>query len=931
MRLRALAVGAAMLVAACSGTNPSSTSPTTDPTTPTTDVPPTSIAPSTTVGERPTDPELDIDPDSHSALALPSTVAFAQLASVGIGGQEVVKFSITDFLGDATVEWLDSTFYTLHDEWYWFQLLNGDPVAGFDTVPIVGERFDDVAAVYDWADENRSNLPLDLRFTSLGRLYSPAFYDSALDDPKIRPVALGTVVHMPARVDDDDPDQEMPERWLLELEYGDEANAFQVARFFRLLIETLPEEIADELLWVPRSREQEIVADEMMAADLEFGDRTIRFDDLVVPGAIEVYAEGIAAGRLLLVTDDGRYSLSDGGQNDVVAVQRTPDALPPGNALITGTPQTPLAHVNVLALNRGIPNAFLGGLVDNPELGQLGRVRAPVAVRAVAPDQLDILALTETEFGEWRLRRGANPIAVPLVDAPSLPLIQNLSDLAATSPTERDIDELRPAIGGKAAGFLGLAAPATVIMPDAPVVITVRAYVEHMSQLDDIVDTMLTSDEFGDSARTRFLLLEGRDDYEQTYTNEADVAFAATFVAEHPVETVLGDIVEAGGLKQMIRDLDITTATLALIEDGLAANFAAFSPTQGLRFRSSSSVEDIEGFNGAGLYSSNTGYLDPTVLPDEDDHKRTVERALKRTWSSYWNIEAVEERRYENVDHRSGAMAVLVHARFDDPLEVSNGVATFTMLPPIDAGGADGGAGVDGGVGDDGGFVMKLNAQAGDTSVTNPTNEPGQAPEIVELRQAPNDDVPTVTRIASSSLVGDGDLVLDDDKLLTIWTQLRDVTVAWADRVNAELPVVEQITTLTLDFEFREMDAAWPALASGASAASNRIVIKQARTLEPGLRAIPTALTDMPIPRDVLARTARAVRVECPSATGAPDIFVDMFTDPLAAVDMGYATTPFRVVESGSPRRIADDSCTTTELFASANNYLLDLFDARGE
>ena len=49
-----------------------------------------------------------------------------------------------------------------------------------------------------------------------------------------------------------------------------------------------------------------------------------------------------------------------------------------------------------------------------------------------------------------------------------------------------------------------------------------------------------------------------------------------------------------------------------------------------LRFRSSSSVEDIEGFNGAGLYTSYTGYLHPELLKDVKDHDATIERALLR-------------------------------------------------------------------------------------------------------------------------------------------------------------------------------------------------------------------------------------------------------------------------------------------------------------
>ena len=212
------------------------------------------------------------------------------------------------------------------------------------------------------------------------------------------------------------------------------------------------------------------------------------------------------------------------------------------------------------------------------------------------------------------------------------------------------------------------------------------------------------------------------------------------------------------------------------------------------------------------------------------------------------------------------------------------------------------------------------------------------------MRQSAENEPPTIERLGASSLVeGDG-VVLDDEQLLDVWAQLRDVTRSWQGRINAELDPERRVTTLTLDFEFREMAPAWPALdpataagdddgSAGGGGAGSRIVVKQARTLEPGLRAIPEVLTDLPIPADVLARTTRAERVSCPNQeadeSGEPDVFVELFTDPLAAVDIGYSTEPLRVVESGSADRVVDDGCTTVELFVSANDYLQELFADR--
>lgn len=911
MKRRSFVFAIGLAISACTQTTVD-TDGSTPPPTPTVDT--AATVPTDTDPDGPLDPGLELDPRWRTAPALPSLAAFERLAATGVGGQQSVKFSIIDFFGTPSIEWLDSSFYTLHDEWYWFQLINGRAIRGVDTPPIDPTTlpgFDDVAAVYEWADSNRGRLPLDLRFTSLGRLYSSDFYGQALDDPSTRPLALGSLVRVPAR-----PDPETAERWLLELEYRDEPTPRHIEQYFDVVTGALPAEIADSVLWVPRSREQEITAELMAASGSPYGDRTIRFDDLVVPGATEVYSAGVAAGHLLLVTDDGRYTLTDARPDDIVVVQRTPDVLPPGTALITGTPQTPLAHVNVLALNRGIPNAFLAGLADNPELSQLARVRAPVAVRAVAPDQLDIRPLTDGEFAEWRSRRGTGSVAVPPVDIDALPLTVDLATFSERPIAETDLDALRPEIGGKAAGFIALAAPGTVTMPDRPMAITVRSYFEHVQPLDATIDAMLSSTDFAQSARARFVLLEGPADFAEAYQSTLDGEFLDGFLAQHD-GTPLGAIIVAGGLKQMIRDLPIAPDTLDQIAAALRSQFDEFARSQGLRFRSSSSVEDIDGFNGAGLYSSNTGFIDPTVLSDPDDHDRTVERALKRTWSSYWNVEAVEERRYENVDHRSGGMAVLVHARFDDELEVSNGVATFTILPERDADEA----------------VMRLNVQSGDTSVTNPDNEPGQAPEVVELRLAEGAARPTISRVAPSTLVADGVDVLDDEQLLAVWDQLSDVTLAWRDRVNAEASAGRAISTLTLDFEFREMDAAWPARVDGTIAPSARLVVKQARTLEPGLRSVPDEMLELDAPLDVLRRMSRATRTTCPgpSADGPDDVSIKIYTDPLAVVDMGYADEPLRVDVSGSPTRLADESCDHAEIYSSPGDYLIGLFAARAD
>lgn len=82
------------------------------------------------------------------------------------------------------------------------------------------------------------------------------------------------------------------------------------------------------------------------------------------------------------------------------------------------------------------------------------------------------------------------------------------------------------------------------------------------------------------------------------------------------------------------------------------------------RFRSSTNAEDLDDFNGAGLYDSKTGILGDTI--------KTFEKAIKQVWASVWNEGSYNERELFGIDQQSIVMGVLVHRSFPD--EIANGV-----------------------------------------------------------------------------------------------------------------------------------------------------------------------------------------------------------------------------------------------------------------
>ena len=795
--------------------------------------------------------------DDHSIERIDSREAYFANSAEGVG-RRVSKFVITQFDKDVSqrdIRFLDGHFYTLHDEWWWFRLLNGRQIPGLPDMPVAGRKFDTIADIYAWA-RVQEILPLDLQWAGDDRLYSPRFYTLALTPPQV--LGLGGLMHIEAR-------EGRAERWLFELEYSDVVTHDELLIYFAELSAALPADIAGQLAWVVRSPVHEELAKRMEADQLQYHDRIVRYSELAVPGEVEVYAEGLTAGRLRLIRT-GDPAIASTNKHDVLVLEDVPDWLPPAAGLITSVPQTPLAHVNVLARNRGIPNAYKGGVADDPSLDQLARVGAPVIVRATAPDKLEIVAIDEHQYTDWLQRQTPAIASVPWVDTSTLPLTIDLS-----LRTLADMPALRPIIGGKSAGFLALLHTPGVIAPDRPLAITVRPYAEHMATLDDRIDRMLGDPEFRSSTRSRYMVLEGARRFALRYRSDADQRFAAEYDATHPNGDVLGDIVRAGGLVEMIEDQPFNPTTLAELKATLRAHFSNYAVTQGLRFRSSSNVEDIEGFNGAGLYDSNTGFLDPGAQTDPSEQRKTVERAIRKTWASYWSAEAYEERDNEAIEHHTGHMGVLVHARFDDRIELSNGVVTLTLLPP----------------GGDAIAVMELNVQKGAISVTNPAND-GVLPEVDRVTKTAGGL--SIVRVRGSNLVGPAELLFTDEALRALFQQTNAIAQAWLRLSNAGVEPARAGRTLTLDFEVKHVDAGWPALSAGPANPS-RVVIKQARTLEPGLRKLSPRLQLLSFPRDVLARARRIERWRCDGADLVTTV-AEAYTDPLIGPDVGYAVRP---------------------------------------
>jgi len=793
-----------------------------------------------------------------------SLAEFRQLAAVppGVDDRPAVagaKFVITSFSEPTQrrLHFLDGRYYQFHDEWAWFRLLNGQAVSGMDAME--PHPFGAPDAARQWATVHEDDLPTGLEITD-GRLYARHFYDLSLAESE-RPLGAGSLIHVEARAN-------RPEMWGFEVDYSDPAQVPELLVFFTELEQAIPEAARGHLNWFARSPEQLAIGKQLIAKDARFKGHVLTYGDVSIPGETAIYTGGIVAGRLRAFRSLAR--LADAEPEDILLLGALPEYLPQARGLVTAIPQTPLAHLNLLAKSRQIVNAYRGGVLEDPEVQDLVRSRAPVVLSAEG-GRLVFHRLTEEQYQAWQATLRSDPPRVPSVSLKDVPYVVKLSEVQTSQ-----LPRLSPLIGGKCVGMVHLyrgvgpvagqsAGALRVDVPDRPLAITIRGYREHLAPLLPELQALLADENFLKFKKLRFLALEGSKEFVSKFPSKKDRELAKSY--ENP--QALGPIaavVRKGGVQYLVRHASLPKGLKDELDKLLPQHFAAYSIEQGLRFRSSSTVEDIEGFNGAGLYDSSTGFLVPRRAEGKEPKRPSVADAVRKTWASYFSAEAFEERHQNHIDHLAADMGVLVHARFDDALEQANGVFTFTLAK--------------------GSEELAVDAQPGAVSVTNPPTDRVVIPESSRVRQA-NGEL-AIQRQSLSSLMKPGQRVISDADLRELFRLAEALTAAHLAEDNAGVPLAQQRRSLVMDFEFRRVLAGWPALKQGQN--PTRFVIKQARPLEPSPH-VRAELRAAPIPHDVLSRARRIETLRC-TGTGLELSALSVFTNADAPPDLGYSRHP---------------------------------------
>jgi hypothetical protein len=229
----------------------------------------------------------------------------------------------------------------------------------------------------------------------------------------------------------------------------------------------------------------------------------------------------------------------------------------------------------------------------------------------------------------WDDNRPAQ-VQVPGADR-SVTDLRDILDAVAFDPEASGEDNLAAikegtrAFGGKAANFSVLARVPGVRTPQA-FAVPIHYYFQFMEEngFDARVETMLQDADFLDDPVER----------------EAQLA----------------------QLREDMKAAPVNADFQQMLLDKIAADYPVGLR---MRFRSSTNAEDLDGFTGAGLYTSKSG--------DPNDPAYPVFDAVRKVWASVWFFRAFEERSYRGIDHQAVGMALLVHRSF--PNEEANGVA----------------------------------------------------------------------------------------------------------------------------------------------------------------------------------------------------------------------------------------------------------------
>ena len=477
------------------------------------------------------------------------------------------------------------------------------------------------------------------------------------------------------------------------------------------------------VIYLPAGEEQEKEVEQKMEQFEKTGAEILFKRDLYMGVPFQLLNTGTAYGTLLLKSPED-LEKDVVSFKDILVLTRLPNELPVVGGTITAEMQTPLAHVNVAARNRGTPNMSLPDADTDEKVTSLLNKIVKFEVKNGS------WSLTEATLEEAKEYWGSikkeerfpesdleNEKMKPLEDI-------NFSDSLSYGVKAANVAELSK--------LLGQNAPAGFAVPFFYYDQFLKNSIITENAVNDAKSDCIDEDRSKEicSNVAEFVLNNGK---EKTLDNFIDTVLSdERFNTDSPYREATLD-----ALKYFIGHLPVDTG----FATKLRRMIEFFHGDNPVRLRSSTNAEDLEDFSGAGLYRSVTAYA---------SGNDSASSQIRKVWASVWNYSAFEERSLWNIDHKSVKMGVLVHQSFPD--EDANGVLITQNIsdPTV--------------------YGHYVNVQKGEISVTNP--EGGALPEIFVIIPGAESQV-QISHLSWSSL-SPGESILTNEDISELF-QLSDL------------------------------------------------------------------------------------------------------------------------------------------------------------
>jgi hypothetical protein len=377
------------------------------------------------------------------------------------------------------------------------------------------------------------------------------------------------------------------DQWTFSFWEDDAIRAADIRRVRARLAKTF---FAKEIAWRPDSPMQEQKLAEL--TDIP----TLTNDKIYKSAEYQAFNLGRAVGKLRVIKPGTKVEDLIFDRGEIVVLMESYPDIAPVAGIISTVFSTPLSHVNLRAREWAIPNA--GFKAAGTKYTALDGKMVFLEVRDL--DHTLRLA-TDAEIAEAKKRsQAAHHVDVPKVDAQTTMLLpldrMHAKDVVRYGTKASNLGEI-------ASAKMGVPIPSGFGVP-------FTFYLDHLrrNHLDREIDKMLRDPRWANDAPWR----------KQTLETLRDKIAKAPINAKHLAEV------------------------WQKVQDDLGG--------RGVFVRSSTNAEDLEGFNGAGLYDTVPNVTSKAQLGD----------ALRQVWASLWNFHAVEERTLYNMDQRACAVAILV-------------------------------------------------------------------------------------------------------------------------------------------------------------------------------------------------------------------------------------------------------------------------------